>query len=278
MIRSPFSLMADRIHWWNKFRRMLNRPESAPDGRCLGCGGPAGGIWRSPSDSRASALWFGPSPASALHGLCADCYAAIPWITRLACRVCGRASPCPDCRRTAARHFVCSRSAVQYTPLMKDWLRMYKFRGHEKMAPLFGHMLMHGYRLLAAEMRGRRMIPDAVTFVPVSAERIQERGFNQAEQLARCLGRTAGLSVLPLLMRVRHGGRQSTKSRRDRLKDLSGAFAKLPGADAFFPAQRRPQAIILVDDVYTTGSTLNECARVLREEWGAAVFGLTWAR
>jgi len=275
MIRSLFPSAADWNRCWANFRRLLARPESAQGGRCLGCGGPVGGAMR---DSRTSDRLPAASSGSAMPGLCADCYAAIPWIAHVACRICGRATPCPDCLRNATRYFLCSRSAVQYTPLMKDWLRMYKFRGHEKMAPLFGHMLMHGYRLLAAEMRKRRVIPAAVTFVPASAERARERGFNQSEQMARYLGRATGIPVLPLLIRVRHGGRQSTKSRRDRLKDLRGAFEKLPGANMPAFPDRRPPAIILVDDVYTTGSTLNECARILREQLGAAVFGLTWAR
>jgi len=218
------------------------------------------------------------SPAA---GLCIDCYMRIPWIAAPACVRCGRNELCPDCRRRPSRYFRFSRSAVAYTPLMKEWLSAYKFRGNERWADPLAHMLQHGYRLLLDRMRetgaGR---PHAIAYVPLSEVRLRERGFNQAEQLARRLGRAVGLPVLGLLERSRHSDRQSWKARRERVAGLRDAYRlseagrrmKICGTAAGQPR------IVLVDDVYTTGTTLDECARVLAGELGAEVFGLTWGR
>lgn len=221
-------------------------------------------------------------------GLCPACARAIPWIGRIRCPTCGRGEPCSDCARRKRTHFVQSRSAVRYDAAMKQLLARYKYRGDEALLALFARMLRRAYdahlRVPALGARGF----DCISYVPLSDERLQERGFNQAEQMARALAAAVGVPVHPLLRRVHHTGKMSFKSRRERLRDLSGVFA----ADAEGTAQLLRQAahsgstpedggcllILLVDDVYTTGSTLNECASVVAAATGASVYGLTWAR
>ncbi|GAA0137587.1 hypothetical protein YSY43_44280 [Paenibacillus sp. YSY-4.3] len=140
---------------------------------------------------------------------------------------------------------------------------------------------------------------DAVTFVPLSEERWVERGFNQAEELARGAalagGRTgSGLPLLNLLMRTRHTDKQSFKSRYERLKNMQGVFQALPNAPerlarAISQSRRLcydyagPIRLLLVDDVYTTGSTVNACAAVLQNICAGLgssgeIYSLTWAR
>ncbi|GIP40980.1 amidophosphoribosyltransferase [Paenibacillus sp. J31TS4] len=238
-------------------------------------------------------------------GLCRSCYAAAPWILRVRCPVCGRAEACPDCPAREATWFRLSRSSVRYDDTMKEWLAQYKYRGSERLGSLFGAMLVHGYQLLrqqAAEQEGCLVTFDCVTYAPVHPERLAERGFDQAAQLAAELGRRAGLPVLPLLARVRHTPKQSHHARRERMVALQGAFAPdaagwrqlqarwaagnaaAPGrgnaarSGAAGPAARRRLRVLVVDDVYTTGSTMNECARLLAENGPIDVYGLTWAR
>ncbi len=120
-----------------------------------------------------------------------------------------------------------------------------------------------------------------LTYVPVSEERYRERGFNQAERLAAGLGQRCRVPVYPLLKRTRHTDKQSFKKRSDRLGDLEGAFTTDPDglqelANRF--GSTAPKQIYIVDDVYTTGSTLNQCARVIKSSLPAEVYGLCWAR
>lgn len=102
--------------------------------------------------------------------------------------------------------------------------------------------------------------------VPLARQRLAERGFNQAELLAREAAALTGLPMLPVLQKIRETPPQTGLSRRQRQANLSGAFALSPAW------QNRPPATafgcsgataILVDDVFTTGSTAGECARVL---------------
>lgn len=226
-------------------------------------------------------------------GLCLECYSSIPWITRVICPVCGRGEECPDCKRERQHYFRMNRSAVRYDNKMKDLLALYKYRGDERLAFVLGGMLLHPYSLLLEELRlasdserPRKQEPifDFITFVPVSEERFSGRGFNQAEQLARVLGEKTGIPVEPFLYRVRATTKQSFKTRGERIKDMKGAFGiseegmrticKTEGK----PSLKNTRRLVLIDDVYTTGSTMNECAFVLTDQAGVEVFGLTWAR
>lgn len=132
---------------------------------------------------------------------------------------------------------------------------------------------------------------DLFTFVPVSGERLEERGFNQAERLAAALGARYRTPVVPLLERARHTAKQSFKTRAERLRDTSTLFRALPAAPSLlqhwgrpssFSPRRicRPLRILIVDDIYTTGGTLQDCARALEEAAPGELelYALTWAR
>jgi ComF family protein len=97
--------------------------------------------------------------------------------------------------------------------------------------------------------------------VPLHSRRARDRGYNQAQLLAEALARAAGgtTRVEMLLRRVVDTQSQTEFNRRDRMANLKNAFALAEGA-ALIPALH----YILVDDVFTTGSTLNSCARTLR--------------
>ncbi|WP_246079542.1 ComF family protein [Paenibacillus piri] len=178
-----------------------------------------------------------------------------------------------------------NRSAVSYDPLMKEWLGMYKYRGHERMRQLIGTMLLHAYHLHRQsgpqQLQGsapKRL--ELITYVPLSDQRLSERGFNQAQQLAEELGRKTGIPVVPLLQRLRHTDKQSFKTRGDRLEDLQGVFG-VPLSVKQKHAQWFAEAAVtvyIVDDVYTTGSTLNECAKAIKQHFHAEVCGISWAR
>lgn len=224
----------------------------------------------------------GPDPGPFL---CRRCREDVPWIRpgEIRCAVCGRPEDCPDCPRRNAAAFVCNRSAVRYAGAMKNWLSRLKYRGDERLSALFAWMLAGALeRLLEERGLGRRDIA-CLACVPLSDERLAERGFNQTELIARRLSARARIPFVPLLARTRHTGKMSRKTRAERLRHLEGAFVcpagpdRLPGFRRLRPG--RPLRIVLLDDVYTTGTTLEECARAIRGRFPEAeVYGLTWAR
>ncbi|CAM3700110.1 MULTISPECIES: ComF family protein [Paenibacillus] len=247
-------------------------------------------------------------------GICDACARVIPWIVHPRCLACGRAIGCPDCSRTGLneRAFVMNRSAVMYNGLMREWLAQYKYRGNERYAGLLAGMLARAYALMERELspegRARHLrggqvsgwLFHAVTSVPVSEVRLQERGFNQAEAMATGLARKIKVPYLRLLQRKRHTDKQSFKTRMDRMRDMQDAFVTVPHAiELMFrisaAAEKRmnmvldrsnallPLRLLLIDDIYTTGSTVHACAEALRKHEKALgqpieVYCLTWAR
>lgn len=261
--------------WWSRIKRWFQFPEAEVNTRgiegtnCICCGGRR-------------------NSAKESLGLCMTCFNAIPWIMAVRCPVCGRPDECPDCVRRTSCFFRYSRSAVRYNSVMKEWLASYKYRGNERLLPLFSGMMVHAYHQLVKELPAAGQEGPGfhcISYVPMNTSRLEERGFNQAEAMAAELGRRLSLPVMPLLERTRHTAKQSFKSRGERLNDLQGAFKLLEEAAGSLArkqeelaCQGRPVRIFLLDDVYTTGSTLNECAEAITQSLPAEVYGLMWAR
>ena len=109
--------------------------------------------------------------------------------------------------------------------------------------------------------------------VPLHPKREKERGFNQATIVASLIANRYSLVVKNLLTRVKDTGRQVGKKREERLKAMSGAFELSRDTSYMIP-----NTILLVDDVWTTGATLRECAKVLRRGGAKQVWGLVLAR
>ncbi|MDQ6655114.1 MAG: ComF family protein [Verrucomicrobiota bacterium] len=119
-------------------------------------------------------------------------------------------------------------------------------------------------------LAGRRI--DVVIPVPLHAARKRERGFNQAELLAELLSARAGLPMKPLLQRIRYTTTQTAFDRAERIENLRDAFRLRKKANV------RGLRVLLIDDVLTTGSTLSECARVLKAAGAVSVHAATAAR
>lgn len=221
------------------------------------------------------------SQSPELLGFCQTCAQRIPWIRQIHCPICGRYEACSDCLRRSDTRFVRNRSAVQYNSDMKDMLARYKYRGDEKLCETMSNMLCYAYvSLQSAEKQpssSKKQVCRALTFVPLSEERLTERGFNQAELLARKLGDKVNLPVIDILQRTRHTEKQSFKTRNERLHDLENIFVMKNTIDNHLISA--DIQIYVVDDVYTTGSTLQQCASTITNSLPSAkVYGLTWAR
>ena len=115
--------------------------------------------------------------------------------------------------------------------------------------------------------------PDAILPVPLHPSRLRQRGCNQALVLAQAFFPKAERRLDPgLLVRLRHTHSQTGMSGKERRQNLKNAFGVTT------PAAVAGKSLLLVDDVYTTGSTVNECARILRRAGAARVEVLTLAR
>jgi ComF family protein len=113
---------------------------------------------------------------------------------------------------------------------------------------------------------------DVIIPVPLHPTRQRERGFNQATLLAELLSAQTSIRCKPLLERTRYTTTQTALDRSERMENLHNAFRLRKNADV------RGLRVLLVDDVLTTGSTLNECARVLKRAGAFSVHAATAAR
>jgi ComF family protein len=119
-------------------------------------------------------------------------------------------------------------------------------------------------------LRGREF--DAIVPVPLHPARQRERGFNQAAILAELLGASVDAPVRMVLERTRYTTTQTAYDRAERIENLHGAFRLRKNQDV------RDFRVLLIDDVLTTGSTLSECARVLRLAGAVSIHAATAAR
>jgi len=222
-----------------------------------------------------------PHPRAILGSLCRTCLRKIPWIIRIACPTCGRPDPCGDCLRSAHPPYMRCRCAVRYDDSMKEMLATYKYRGAERLEPVLAAILAASLERLGREEQALEPASffHRITAVPLSLERMQQRGFNQAEKLARRLSSWYGVPYTEMLVRRVHTDKQSQKSRRGRVQDLKGIFEPLQTSMLEPSEPQRPMNILLVDDVYTTGSTMRECASALAAgNPSIRIYGALWAR
>lgn len=210
--------------------------------------------------------------------VCADCWRSVPRLVPPLCDLCGDPLPpaaapfrvCSQCLAHPPR-FETARSAGRYAGSLKAIVHAFKYDGRRALAaPLAALMREAGSTLLAGA--------DAVVPVPLHPWRSAHRGFNQAEDLARHLG----LPVCQPIRRIRRGPPQASLSGRQRRSNVAHAFARrsafAAGLDLGHARRLRNRVVVLIDDVMTTGSTLDECSGALLDAGVGSVRVLTVAR
>jgi len=134
------------------------------------------------------------------------------------------------------------------------------------------HLVAHWLRAALDDERLRDISFDLIVPVPLHPARQRERGFNQASLLAESLSAETSMRCRPVLQRIRYTTTQTALDRSERMENLHNAFRLRKNADV------RGLRVLLIDDVLTTGSTLSECARVLKRAGAISVHAATAAR
>ena len=202
--------------------------------------------------------------------VCRACWSSVLPLTPPLCAQCGdplpswNAASVDRCARCVRLHHRVDRAAAvgAYEGALRTIVHAFKYDGRRSLArPLGALMQDRGAALLAAS--------DIAVPVPLHRSRRRERGFNQADDLAKHIG----LPVVAALARVRPTDVQAELSAARRRTNVRGAFALTNQADRV-----RGRVVVLIDDVSTTGATLDACAEALREGRARAVFALTVAK
>ena len=201
--------------------------------------------------------------------ICDECRKKTIFVSEPRCRKCGRAlnsdrkEYCRDCEEI--RHpFDRAVSVFIYNDAMREAVFRFKYGGRREYADFFAESI---YRYLGREIRSFKA--EALIPVPIHRDRLKKRGFNQAELIADRLSALSGIPVLKdLVVRVRATRAQKGLSREERRKNLKKAF-KLTGNDV------KLTGVIIIDDIYTTGSTVDEMALLLKRAGVSWVYVVT---
>ncbi|MFW6680610.1 double zinc ribbon domain-containing protein [Lacrimispora sp. AGF001] len=201
--------------------------------------------------------------------ICPDCVRVLSFVKDPVCKKCGKElfssdmEYCFDCVKHR-RTFEYGRALINYDEHAKTSMAKIKYKNKREYLDFYGDAISLRYEKLI-----RRMEADGLVPVPVHPSRKKERGFNQAEVLAQKIGAKLNIPVFPdILVRNKKTMPQKALNPTERLKNLEEAF--MPGKIV-----AGVKNVILIDDIYTTGSTVEACTRVLKKSGINKVYILT---
>ena len=199
--------------------------------------------------------------------VCLKCREKVPLIRGSRCKICGKPVPegeplCGDCLRVP-HEFDVSAALCLYNDVMRKSLSELKYKGRRDIGKSWGQLLAAAYEPLI-----RRWHIDVIVPVPIHKSRMKKRGYNQAAVIAEECGRKWHLPVNDRAV-IRQGRTRAMKEldRNERMKNLLSAFGE-------GEVSVRGQRVLLIDDIYTTGSTLDAVSHILKKEGACFVGGL----
>lgn len=204
--------------------------------------------------------------------LCGDCRKTIEPNFPPFCQKCSRhlkeANPlnlCPDCQR-ARHYFDRAWAAVLYNEPMHTLIHQFKYQNKTGLRKLFAGLLLSFIEKYSIDMSAY----DIIVSVPLHPTRLRERGYNQTEFLAESLSKEFHLAIISKnLSRMRHTKNQALLGKKERWTNIQGAF-KINDPSGF-----QKTSVLIVDDLFTTGATASEAARLLKEAGAKKVDVLT---
>ncbi len=207
--------------------------------------------------------------------LCNVCEGKIVRIEPPFCKTCSEpfegsitgAFTCANCAHRAI-YFDAAVAAYRGRGIVREIIHEFKYARQIHLRNLVARWL----RAALEDERLRDISFDLIVPVPLHPARQRERGFNQASLLAESLSAEAAIPSRPVLERIRYTTTQTALDRSERMENLHNAFRLRKNADV------RGLRVLLIDDVLTTGSTLSECARVLKRAGAISVHAATAAR
>lgn len=184
--------------------------------------------------------------------LCPDCRRDLPWLSG------------PAGEKTVELTGGCV-SVLEYDDRVKKAVHGFKFHGKSARSEVFG-------LLIAQCVREHELTADLVTWPPLSKKRLRKRGYDQAQLLAEKVGKELGLPVVRTLEKAHRPAQSGLDGEAQRRANVLGAYSAI-NAETF-----QGKRLLLIDDVVTTGSTLSECAKVLRLAGAEGVVCATLAK
>jgi len=200
------------------------------------------------------------------RGICSSCEVTYPYLQDQLCAHCGKPlldemkEKCFDCRKGKS-YYESGRSMWVYEEKVREALHAFKYKGHKEKGRLFAKELVRYYnRLTTWEV-------DCVIPVPLYRKKEKERGYNQAVLIGQYFARSYGVRFEKYgLIRIKATLPQKELKDQERLENMRQAFEA--------KEKVRGKKILLIDDIYTTGTTINACAKALKNKGASTVYYL----
>lgn len=204
-----------------------------------------------------------------LYSICDDCMSSLPFNDGHVCLRCDRplnnmGNYCTNCKN-GKLYFKRNKSLFLYKSPINTVIRKLKYDNKKYLSDTFSNMI-------AGEVSKMEHHFDVVVPVPLFPKRQKKRGYNQSELLCEALKTKLNMNVdTTLLLKIRNTRTQANLTRIERMENLDSAFM-VSNKKAV-----KGKTILIVDDVFTTGTTINECAKTLVEAGAKAVYSVTLA-
>lgn len=204
------------------------------------------------------------------RGICDKCFNSMELFSGELCSKCGEMvvagnARCDSCKEIEY-HFDENRSYAAYGEVSAIIVKSLKYNGNKYISKYIANMLLEDKKYFEGV--------DYITFVPMSKERFKERDFNQAEEIAKDVSAAINIPVISVLEKIKENTHQAGLTRKERIKNIANTIA-VKNDESF---EIKDKTILVIDDVFTTGSTLSECAKVLKKKGANKVKTLTFAK
>lgn len=207
--------------------------------------------------------------------ICINCEQSIKKIVPPFCVKCGKpinyslsANMCPDCM-IIEKCFELARAPFSYEGLIKKSIYNFKYYNKPYFYRFFGNSLLKYMNTINYTNF------DFILSVPLHSKKMKSRGYNQSELIGKYISDKLNIPFIEALKRVKNTNKQSSQSKEERNKNLKNAFEIKKSKKVNII---KNSSVLLVDDVYTTGSTANECSKVLLNYGVDKVYVITIAR
>lgn len=207
----------------------------------------------------------------AQEAVCGSCLAALEYLEGRVCLKCGKGledeytdNLCPDCKNNH-RHFEMAFSCFNYNDMGKDIIHKLKYEDCRDVSYVLA-------RLMHQKLRDENIRFQAVVPVPIHKNKLETRGFNQSRLIAQRIAELSGTALWDCLDRTKETTEQFKLDKFHRVLNVYGAFC----IDLLYNGIKYDD-IVLVDDVYTTGSTADECSRILKQHGVRRIYVITAA-
>lgn len=207
--------------------------------------------------------------------ICDSCYKMLEKIQGNTCKICNKSLShipdliiCEECLREV-KNFEMSKSPFHYKGTVKKLIHDYKYCNKTYYYKLFGYLLVQYMK------ENDYTNFDYIMSVPLHKIKLRKRGYNQSKLLAKYIEKYFNISYIDVLKRVNNTEKQSNLSKYARQKNLQNAFT-IKNNKVIKLIEGK--SILIIDDIFTTGTTVNECSKILKLHGADKVYALTLAR